>query len=247
MLLQSTHRNPSAPLCDPSSWPQLSPLLCAPFSVPHPLLNPVQSSLPQTHCDTLSCPHAPASKAAILPASPSVTFHVPFRLFHTLLTHPWGTLPDSPPSSLHHSTAAFRLLPQSHPSQLKPPSALSPGPAVRPPPPPLPPSQQSPLPRQSPALTSPTPLAFLSVWMSPLVLSAHVHPRPLPFSLHLHFWALYLKHPQLRDHQAGNSLLNHQQKFQHPPPHPPPHNSGALFATSTCSLSAWSWVLCLHV
>ena len=132
-------------LCDPSSWPQLSPLLCAPFSVPHPLLNPVQSSLPQTHCDTLSCPHAPASKAAILPASPSVTFHVPFRLFHTLLTRLWGTLPDSPPSSLHHSTAAFRLLLQSHPSQLKPPSALSLGPAVCPPP--LTPSQQSPLPK----------------------------------------------------------------------------------------------------
>ena len=176
--------------------------LLSPPSAPQP-----SSAISASHCDTQSCPHAPASKAAILPASPSVTFHVPFRLFHTLLTRLWGTLPDSPPSSLHHSTADFRLLPQSHPSQLKPPSALSPGPAVRPPP--LSPSQQSPLPRQSPALTSPTPLAFLSVWMSPLVLSAHVHPRPLPFSLHLHLWALYLKHPQLRDHEVGSSLLNY--------------------------------------
>ena len=79
-----------------------------------------------THCPS-TCP---ASKAPILPAPPSVTFPIPFRSFHTPLTHSRGTFPDSLPSSLHHTPDTFSLALGCHPSLPQPPSAQSPGPAA---------------------------------------------------------------------------------------------------------------------
>ena len=78
--------------------------LCLSHTVTH---SPVHMPLPAR---LLSCePRHP-----VLPAPPSVTFHVPLKLFHTILTLSWGTLPDSLSSSLHHSTVTFSLLPRCH-------------------------------------------------------------------------------------------------------------------------------------
>ena len=67
-------------------------LYLVPFSVSHPLLNPVQPSLPQTHCHTLSV-HMSSLQSSCPPVPLSVTFPVPFRSFHTPLTYSWGTFP----------------------------------------------------------------------------------------------------------------------------------------------------------
>ena len=152
------------------------------------------------------CPHAPASKAPVLPNAPSVTFPVPFRSFHAPLTHSWDTLPDSLPFSLHHSTATLSLLPRCHPSVPQPPSAQSHRPAA----PLLYPSLlAATTPQTLSSLTSPT-CSGLSIGVDvPSGAPSRVRTSPLPFSLHLYLWASYLKHPQLWDHQVGNSLLNH--------------------------------------
>ena len=109
----------------------LSCLLCC----VHPSQSPIRCSnqfsrLCLRHIVAHCLSTCPASKAPILPAPPSVTFPVPFRSFHTPLTHSWGTVPDSLPSSLHHSADTFSLALGCHPSLPHPPSAQSPGPAA---------------------------------------------------------------------------------------------------------------------
>ena len=112
-----------ATVCAPSSWIQLSPLLCAPFSIPHPLLNSVESSLLQAHCaESSRSAHQPtlmsqaelASRAArphdITPCNLS-GFH-PDPLSRTLLTQLSGRLR---PLILRPSSFTAALSPSSHP------------------------------------------------------------------------------------------------------------------------------------
>ena len=207
--------------------------------MPHQLLNSVHPSLPKTSCDTVSVLHAPASKAPVVSNAPNVTFPVPFRSFHAPVTHSWETLPDSVPSSLHHSTATFSLLTRCHTSLRQPPSAHSPGPAsvLL-----LPSLQQPPLPRRSPAMTSPT-RSGLSISVD--VPSGALCPRTYkPSSFQSPLASLGFIS------QASSVLGPPSWQFSLEPLRAIPaqrHHSGALMPTSICSLSAWSWVLLLHV
>ena len=185
------------------------------------------------------CPHAPASKAPVLPNAPSVTFPVPFRSFHAPLTHSWDTLPDSLPFSLHHSTATLSLLPRCHPSVPQPPSAQSHRPAA----PLLYPSLlAATTPQTLSSLTSPT-CSGLSIGVD--VPSGAPCPRTYkPSSFQSALISLGFVS------QASSALGPPSWQFTLEPLRAIPaqrHDSGALMPTSTFSLSAWSWVLFLHV
>ena len=140
------------------------------------------------------------------------------------------TLPDSLPSSLHHSTATFSLFPpctRHYPSLplhralgLLPPSSS-------------PPSLQPPLPRRSPALTSPT-RSGLSISVD--VPSGALCPRTYkPSSFHSALASLGFVS------QASSTLGPPSWQFTLEPLRAIPaqrDHSGALMPTSICSLSA---------
>nr|XP_019606771.1 PREDICTED: uncharacterized protein LOC109457936 [Rhinolophus sinicus] len=97
----------SATVREPSSWIQSSALPRAPFLVPRPLLIPVHSSQPQTHCpeSARSALHplltSYGAGCGFLPGPANITpcnrpcFHSD-PLSHTLLTQLTGTSCDSP-------------------------------------------------------------------------------------------------------------------------------------------------------
>ena len=105
----------SATLCDPPRWTQVSVLLCAPFSVAHPLLIPVQSSLPQSHSaeHRLHLQHMQRARVSSLPGPTApLTLHVSIQ---TLGSHSDTALRDFRPLILLPHCFTTALSPSSHP------------------------------------------------------------------------------------------------------------------------------------